>query len=255
MKKILLLLILSIVLVFSLCACNSDTEEEKLIETPNEEVENPEYVEIEVSENIVLKGTFLLEYSDVKYEGLDIGKFLGTAIVNVRPEEYRKNDIPIISGDSPNADLVLNSMFLKEEYLENFAISASLNSTRAYTVAIMEAAPYCEEYLVKGVEQRIRSLYEQVKDYPDQLYLVDNAVVTQMGNFLVLVICDNAQDVCKAIDEVMTNTDLTTLKSVPYMTEEERIAIENEALEKEISGLSTDIGEVIVTPVEENKNN
>lgn len=253
MKKI-LLLILSIVFVFSLCACNSDTED-KPIETPNEDIENSEYVEVEVSENIVLKGTFLSEYSDAKYEGLDIGKFLGTAIVNVRPEEYRKNDIPIISGDSPNADLVLNSMFLKEEYLENFAISASLNSTRAYTVAIMEAAPYCEEYLVKGVEQRIRSLYEQVKDYPDQLYLVDNAVVTQMGNFLVLVICDNAQDVCKAIDEVMTNTDLTTLKSVPYMTEEERIAIENEALEKEISDLSTDIGEVIVTPIEGNKNN
>lgn len=252
MKKI-LLLILSIVFVFSLCACNSDTED-KPIETSNGDVENSEYVEVEVSENIVLKGTFLSEYSDAKYEGLDIGKFLGTAIVNVRPEEYRKNDIPIISGDSPNADLVLNSMFLKEEYLENFAISVSLNSTRAYTVAIMEAAPYCEEYLVKGVEQRIRSLYEQVKDYPDQLYLVDNAVVTQMGNFLVLVICDNAQDVCKAIDEVMTNTDLTTLKSVPYMTEEERIAIENEALEKEISDLSTDIGEVVVTSVEENKN-
>ncbi len=251
MKRI-LLLVLSVILVCSLCACDNNSNTKVEPEAPIEE--NPNYVEVEVADNVVLKGAFLSDYSDSKYEGLDISKFLGTAIVNVRPIEYRNNDIPIISKDSPNANLILSTMFLKAEYLNNFAISTSLNSTRAYTVAIMEATQGYEEYLLSGIEQRIRSLYSQVKDYPDQIYLVDNAIIKQVGNFLMLIICDNAVDVSKALEEVMVNTDLTTLESVPYMTEEERIAIENEALKKEMSELELEVGDVTVTPVEENNN-
>lgn len=252
MKRV-LLLVLCLSLICSLCACGSKTS----VDTPNDtSAENDSnYVEIEVSEGITLKGTFLSEYSDSKYDGLDIGKFLGTAIVNVRPEEYRGNDIPIISMDSPNADLILNTMFLKEEYLGNFAISTSLNSTRAYTVAVMESVSGYEEYLVSAIEQRIKSLYSQVKDYPDQVYLVDNAVVSQVGSFLIFVICDNSEDVMNEIKAVMDSGDLDTLKSIPYMTEEERIAIENEALQKEVSELNMEVGEVVVTPTDENNMN
>ncbi len=237
-------------MVFSLCACGNN---EDVVDEPpvsSEVVETPENNEVDLGDDIVLKGAFLSEYSDPKFDGLDISKFLGTAIVNVRPEEYRNNDIPVISMDSPNAEMVFSLLHLKPEYIANYAISASSSSTRAYTVAIMQSAPYCEEQIMASIQARVSDLYNQVGDYPDQVYLVKNAVVTQVGSFIVFIISDNAKDVLEELKSVMLNMDLNTISPVPYMTEDERIAIENEVLEIETSTIEEEINEVVITPPE-----
>lgn len=240
MKKV-SLMILCCVCLCILCSCNKNIEE-----PTSPTVEVPEVV---VKEDLILRGEFLSEYSDINAS--DINKFLGTAIVNVRPEEYRKNDIPIISEDCPKADLMFALMNLKPEYLETYAFITSESDTRAYTVAIMKANVNCEEYLVNAVNMRIETLYNNVKDYPDQLYLLENCIISQIGDYLVFIVCDNANDVFSEIESVMSNTDLTTITPVPYMTDEERANIENKALEEEYNTLENSVEDVIVTPVEE----
>lgn len=248
MKKIYLIGFV-LMMLFSLCACgNNDVVNEPPVSS--EVVETPEDNEVDLGDDIILKGAFLSEYSDPVFDGLDISKFLGTAIVKVRPEEYRKNDIPVISPDSPNADMVFSLLHLKPEYIANYAISASSSSTRAYTVAIMQSAPYCEEQIMASIEARVSDLYNQVADYPDQIHLVKNAVVTQVGSFIVFIISDNPKDVLAELQSVMLNMDLNTIQPVPYMTEAERIAIENEVFKAESSTIEETVSEVVVTPPE-----
>ena len=241
------LIILSCFLIFTLCSCKNSNIEEEPISSPTIEV--PEVV---VKEDLVLRGEFLSEYSEINAS--DINKFLGTAIVNVRPEEYRKNDIPIISEDCPKADLMFALMNLKPEYLDTYAFITSESDTRAYTIAIMKANVNCEEYIVNAINMRIETLYNNVKDYPDQLYLLENCVISQVGNYLVFIVCDNSNEVFSEIESVMSNTDLTTIEPIPYMTDEERLNIEDKVLKEEYNSLENSVEDVIVTPVEDIEN-
>ena len=249
MKKIVLSL-LSFSLILSLCACQTVDDKSKEPEKPTEtEIEIP-YSE----DKVIIKGDFLDEYSDPMYDGLDINKFLGTAIMNVRPEEMRVSNIPIISKNSPRAEVVFNLVHLSPEDLENYAIAASEDVTRAYTVAIVKAKPFCEEKIMSGLQLRIDEVYKQVQDYPDQIYISENMQTAQVGDFLVVVICDNADKVIKEFIKVLENTDLTTINSIPFYTEEERIEIENEILNRTKSEFEEqekdEVGEVEITPVE-----
>ena len=244
MKKFSLFL-LSFFLIIFCCSCKSSEPSTVENSSDGEEVVN----EIEVSETITLKGNFLSEYENI--DAPDISKFLGTAIVKVRPEEYQNNDIPVISKDSKNADYIFTVMHLNPEYLDEYAISLSENSTRAYTVAVIKSKPNFEEDAVVGMSTRISDLYKSMKNYPDQMYLVEHAVMEQAGDYLVLVICDNADKVFEQIYKVMGNTDLTTIESVPLMTDEELEKIEKEALDEELANLDSDVEDVIVTPIED----
>ena len=49
----------------------------------------------------------------------------------------------------------------------------------------------------------------------------------------------------------MGNTDLTTIESVPLMTDEELEKIEKEALDEELANLDSEVEDVIVTPIED----
>lgn len=237
MKKFLLFFIV-LVLVFSMCSCKN---KEEVVESPSDEKT--------ISSTITLKGSILDEYKAV--EGKELEKFLATAIVNVRPKEYRKNDIPVFSNSMQNATVMLNLMHLDEIIVDSYIISASQNNTRAYTVAICKAKAGYEPQLVNAYNMRIEDLKRINKEYPDQMYLINNYEMHQVGEYLVLVICDNSDKVFAEIKKVMTNYDLTTLIEVPMLTDLERENIENDALEEVLEEMEKDIREVVITPVEE----
>lgn len=238
--------------MLNLCACgsNSDTNNPDDIisetEIEDEDSSDASVEGVDIGNNIILKGDFLNEYSDTKYNGLDINKFLGTLIVKMRPTEYQIADIPVISEDSPNADMIFTLLHLNPDYLVNYALSASSSVTRAYTVAIMQSAPFCEEMIIAAIEARLFDLYHQVKDYPDQLYLVENVVLTQVGDFILFIVCDNAKMVKEEIIKVLTNTDLNTVEIVPFFTDEERQQIEQEMLDKNSSITSGNMEDIVV---------
>lgn len=242
-NKIFLFIFIIFSFLFLLIGC-SDRDDKDIKETPSESVQ-----EIEVQEDIILKGAFLKDYKDI--DAHDINKFLGTAIVNVRPEEYRENDIPIISEKSPNADLVFTLMHLKPEMLETYAISTSASNSRAYCVAIIKPHVEYSEQVMVSISERIEDLLKNVKDYPDQLYVVENHKMQQVGDYIVLVICENSDKVFDELVKVMENTDLTTLNSIPMFTDDERDKFYQEALNNKLEEIESEIGEVTVTPVEE----
>lgn len=216
---------------------------------PVENIE-PSPVESENNESkIELKGEYLDNYKEVNAP--EVSKFLGTMIVNIRPEDYRISDIPIISTTDKDADMIFTLMHLNAGYLEEYAVSTSQSNTRAYSVAIVKAKKGYEEEVVVGLSTRIDDLRRGVKNYPDQLYLVDNVVMEQVGDYLVFIICDNADKVYDEFYKVMVSTDLNDLTVVSMMTEAERLEIENKYLEQEKQNINSEIGEVIVTPISE----
>lgn len=240
-KKSLISLLLIVLLVLTLSSCGKpDNDNSEVTPEPSETANTP---------TIELKGEYLEEYEGV--EAPEVSKFLGTMIMNVRPEEYRISDIPIISMQDKDSDMVMTLMHLNPEYLEEFAVSASQSNTRAYSVAIVKAKKGFEENIVVGLSTRIDDLRRGVKNYPDQIYLVDNLVMEQVGDYLVFIVCDNADDVYEEFYKVMSSTDLNDLFMVPMMTDAERLEIENKFLEREKENINSEIGEVIVTPVEE----
>ena len=242
MKKIFCLLICLILGVSVLSAC---TDKEKNPEIKTEDTSNLESEE----KGYILKGEYLDEYKNLEVS--EESKFFGTAIVNVRPKEYRDFDIPVISMESENANLVMTLMHLDSSWLEEYAISVSQSSTRAYTVAVLKAKQGMEGNVASAVTERLNDLNRGMKNYPDQMYFVENAVIEQIGNYLLVIVCDNADKVFNEFTEIMESTDLADLDVVPMLTEEERLEIENEALEVEIEKLESEIDDVIITPVEE----
>lgn len=240
MKKVLLSIICIVCIVSCLSACS---KKEEVVEVPNT-VENEDIANV-----LEFKGEYLKEYKNMEVP--EVRKFLGTAVVNVRPKEYRKFDLPVISNTDTDFKLVMNLMHLEEEWLDDFVISITKGNTRAYTVAFLKPKSNYVEQVVTSVKYRLEDLNRTLVNYPDQMYLLNNAEINQVGDFLVIVICDNADKVYKEFYEVMESVDLANLNEVPMMTENERKKIEDEALQKEIDLLYEEIDEVIVTPVEE----
>lgn len=238
MKKSVLCLVLCLLVCFVLSACKYEEGE---VNTSNITENNETSVDV-----IDFKGDYLDEYKNTEVE--EVRKFFGTAIVNVRPKEYRKFDIPIISETDEGANLVSNLLHLELEWLEEYAMSVSQSNTRAYTVAIVKPKVEYIENVISAVSLRLNDLERTMVNYPDQMYLVENAIVEQVGDYLVILVCDNSDEVFKQIYNVMSSCDLGDLKEVSMMTEEERKSIEDKALNEEISKLSEDIEEVVVTP-------
>lgn len=247
MKKRNICLVFLVCLFIFILFMSSCTKKDNIID--NIDINNNENLEIQ--DMIDFKGEYLEVYKNKKVP--EVRKFLGTAIVNVRPEEYRDFDIPIISEEDIDARLILNLVHLESYWLEDYAISASQSNTRAYTVYIVKPKEEYVEQVVSAVEYRLSDLNRTLINYPDQLYLVDNAVIEQVGDYLVVVICDNEKEVFNEIYKVMDTVDLNKLTTVALMTEEERVNIENKALQEEIDALYATIDEVVITPIEEEK--
>ena len=239
MKKIVLYIVCLVCIVCCLSACSK-----------KEEVVQPTITDSEdVATVLEFKGEYLKEYKNMEVP--EVRKFLGTAVVNVRPKEYRKFDLPVISNTDTDFKLALNLMHLEEEWLDDYVISVAKGNTRAYTVAFLKPKSAFVEQVVTSVEYRLDDLNRTLTNYPDQMYLLNNAEIHQVGDFLVIVICDNADEVYKEFYEIMETVDLSNLNEVPMMTEKERKKIEDEALKKDIEKLYEEIEEVVVTPVEE----
>lgn len=234
------ILFLILFLILGLSACNKNVDDKD---------EDKSSVGVEtIQPKVELKGNYLEVYKNIAAP--EVSKFLGTMIVNVRPEEYRIADIPIISTTDKDADMILTLMHLNPEYLDEYAVSTSQNNTRAYSVAIVKAKKGYEENVGVGLSTRIDDLKRGVKNYPDQLYLVDNVVMEQIGDYLVFIVCDNADEVYKEFYKVMSSTDLNDLNVVSMMTEVERLEIENKYLEQEKENMDAEIEEVVITPIE-----
>lgn len=229
-KKILLLL--SLILIFTCSSCKKE-EVEVTSTPPPVETEEPEYV---------LKGDYLEEYKDIRVT--EESKFLGTAIVKLRPEEYQYKDIPIISTEQENADLILTLMHLDSSYMDEFAISASDSYTRAYTFAIIKPKVGYEQTILVALDTRMTEMEERLKNYPDQLYIINNAVVQQVGDYIVFIACDNADDVYKELFNVMSETDLSVITPVPFMTEEERKELEDNYLKEQVEEIESNVTEI-----------
>lgn len=237
------ILFLSLVLLVCCSSCKKEIEVSPS-PMPSEVVETnePEYV---------LKGDFLDIYRDMRVS--EESKFLGTAIVMLRPEEYQYDDIPIIDKEQENSDLIFTLLHLDSDYLDEFALSASDSYTRAYTFAIIKPNIGYEENILLALEQRMSDLEEKLKNYPDQLYIINNAVITQVGDYIVFIACDNAEDVFKELYKVMEETDLSIIKPIPLMTDEERKEIENKYLQEQIIEIESQVKEIdFIENIDEN---
>lgn len=247
MKRfILVFLILVCIMNFSACKKN---EENNL---SGEESKEP-VSEILTMDERILRGNISEVFKESK--GSDVNKFLGTAILNVRPEEYRTSDIPIVSEKDKNADLVFTLLHLNPSYFEEYAISVSMNMTRVYTVLIVKINPGYEPYFLNSIRSRLDDLSSVAENYPDQEYILEHMVLETVGQYNILIICDNAEDVFKELYPVVMDWDLTNIKVVPWLTEEEREVLETDALQNELDEIEADLLDIIVTPIGEDAEN
>lgn len=256
MKKSFLFIFL-VILIIGLNGCNNkvdpnmDNSQPTNSDNSIDNTDNPD--SSEELEEFYYTGDILSVYFDEKYNDIDIvNKFLGTMIVNVRPKEYRNFDIPIISSKDEDYDLMFSLLHLNPEIIEEFAISVSSNPARAYTIAFLKVTSLYEESVINSLNQRIVDLYSQVEDYPDQIYLVENSILISIGEYIVLIICDNAEDVYYNFVQCMSTQNLNMLEVVPYMTEEERLEIENESLNEEIMNIESQIDDLYLEEIKSN---
>lgn len=231
-----LLLFLSFLLVS--CASN-DVVEDDLIETEPNIVE-----EIKIEDPFEdIKEDYLDEYSDISASNLS--KFLGTAIVKVRPVEYQELDIPIIDTSCSNSAIIFKLLHLNPDWFESYAISASLHNTRSYTVIIGKPSGLNHENVVDAIQKRKRDLETLKNKYPDQYYNVEHSYFGSLtgdySDFLVFIISDNSEQIFDEIDKAIQNLNISEIRPVEIMTEDVRETLENSLLDEEKSKIETEL--------------
>ena len=228
--------------VFSSCSHGGVTVDD-LVEEDNKP---EEYIKENTGNVFEFTGEVLEDYKDLDVS--DLRKFLGTAIVKVRPEEYQSRDIPVISRRCPNYDDVMTLAHFNDAWLDEYAISVSENTTRVYTAIIVKPKYGREEDMVNAINARLDDLTKISEMYPDQAYnanrVANGPLPGEYSDYFVYIVCDNAEEVYNQIYDAVLQRDLTILTPVPLMTEEKRGELEEEVLNEEKAKLDNTLESV-----------
>lgn len=123
------------------------------------------------------------------------------AIVNARSDE--ENEYNEVIAD-PEDEMVYGVLGLDRENVKNFAASVSMMNVRAYAVAIVEAIEDKVDDVVTVLENYKTTQIESYENYlPDQLEIAKNTIVEKIGNYAVIVMCDQADTVFNSIKTVL----------------------------------------------------
>lgn len=119
------------------------------------------------------------------------------AIVNARSEE--ENEYMEVVAD-PAFDVYLAMQNLNVEDVQNFAVSLSMMNVKAYTISIVLPAEGKEDVVKTGMQDYVDSVVQSYQNYlPDQLAVAESAILENVGDYVVLVMCENATDVFNSI--------------------------------------------------------
>lgn len=197
MKKLLVLLIVA-ALAVSVAACSStqSSSSSAPASTPSESVSSSESASEALPDSMPEEGAVTFEIPEANQK---LGDIL-TAARNAEDNEYFP---PVLSTEDPQAAMIFELMGLKAEDVSSFAISVSPMNVKAYGVAIVKPAEGKNEVVMKALGDWVVNKQKEFENYlPDQFEIAKSAVVTQSDDgTTVLVMCENAADVQKAIGE------------------------------------------------------
>lgn len=123
-------------------------------------------------------------------EGAEI---LVEAIENARSEE--DNTYREIYAD-PTSFPVYDLLQIEESDVKNFAMSVSMMNVQAYSVIVIEPAEGKTDVIETALKAYSDSIKQSFENYlPDQLEIAENAQIEKFGDYVGLVICENAETV------------------------------------------------------------
>lgn len=143
------------------------------------------------------------------YEGFEIteaNKHLGDVVNYARATTDVDTYKPILSKDQKDADKAFEVLGLTDTDMEEFAISIDATNENAYAVAIVKPAESKEESVKAGLQGYIEAK-KQAVDTEDtaETDLVNAASIETIGDYTVLVMCKDHDEVVSKITDGINN--------------------------------------------------
>ena len=203
-------LILCVCSIFTLVSC--DKEVDNVVE--NIEIPQQEHNFTESEEDVYakteLKGTYLSAYDDV--DCYDTNKFIASAIYYVTKDQ---NDvIPVIPGYTENEEVMLRLMGVTKDMLSYYAISVSLDPNSLFTFALLRPKDGYADEMVEAMSHRLIDLQVLALKDEKAKALLDTYVFEPIGDFVMMLICENVEEVYPTFHKAMEDADLSSLLNI-----------------------------------------
>lgn len=129
---------------------------------------------------------------------------LSSIINDARSTEDNEAFVPVVSDKQDLADLIFEIVGVKSEDMQEYAISVSPMNIKAYGVAIIKPLEN-HEYAVKdGLTKFVETQKSSFDQYlPDQYDIADKAKVEKIGDYYVLVMCEDSENVYTSIESAL----------------------------------------------------
>lgn len=120
------------------------------------------------------------------------------------PPAYTNNPAGLAQDTaSAAAEMTLSTLGIEEKWLEEYAFSISLINVRAYAVGIFKPAAQQADSVRKALQDYIHNTQKAFEQYlPEQYEIARQAQLkTLSGGEIVLVMCENASSILKALEQ------------------------------------------------------
>lgn len=149
----------------------------------------------------------------------DENKILGDIILSLFPDELKEENVPIVSTEQKDSDLIFTLFNLNSEILDSYAILTSKDNSSINTIAIVAPKLAYEEEVITGLTIRISKLIDG-KDAEEKQEILGKVVLEQFldTKYLVLIIDDNSDIIFKEIGKGLANLDSTQVDVIENIT-------------------------------------
>lgn len=149
----------------------------------------------------------------------DENKILGDIILSLFPDELKEENVPIVSTEQKDSDLIFTLFNLNSEILDSYAILTSKDNSSINTIAIVAPKLSYEEEVITGLTIRISKLIDG-KDAEEKQEILGKVVLEQFldTKYLVLIIDDNSDIIFKEIGKGLANLDSTQVDVIENIT-------------------------------------
>lgn len=133
-------------------------------------------------------------------------KHLGDVIDFARSPVDVSNYPAILHKDQQGASDVFRMLGIADTDLSEFAIAMTPMSDRAYSVMVLKPADGKKEVLKAGLD---KLKYDTDKLFseklPDQSEIAKSAIINEIGDYIVFVMCNDYNEVSDSIENALTN--------------------------------------------------
>lgn len=209
-KRVIAGSLVACLMVTAFAGCgNKDKKEENKVDNVSNTTEEKKETDIENKKSKYDGKILISDRLDEVYKHLeltDANKHLGDVIDFARSPVDVSNYPAILHKDQQGASDAFRMLGIADTDLSEFAIGMTPMTDRAYSVMVLKPADGKEEVVRAGLDKLKEDTDKLfIEKLPDQSEVAKSSVISNIGDYIVFVMCNDYSEVSTSIENALTN--------------------------------------------------